>query len=254
MRGFHDTWRVRRPFGDIEIELHPASVDAAARDASLRELRHLVSDFKYRQPQASRVLLEVYARMRGLSASTARSDASELDAGSPRADAIGQEILSAAYAGLIIARRREMRSVVIPLDAPSQAVLGPESSQDVAEDTKSWVGLTLVDQTGTPVPNRPYRVIKPDGTTVDGLLDSNGAAIIQGLDPGNCQIWCPYVEPHPPTTYAVEDGDHVSGIAQSVRLRRLHGRVERPRQRGPAEPADRSARAATGRPARPSPR
>jgi hypothetical protein len=214
MRGFHDTWRVRRPFGDIEIELHPASVDAAARDASLRELRHLVSDFKYRQPQASRVLLEVYARMRGLSASTARSDASELDAGSPRADAIGQEILSAAYAGLIIARRREMRSVVIPLDTPSAAVLGPESSQDVAADTKSWVGLTLVDQTGTPVPNRPYRVIKPDGTTVDGLLDSNGAAMIQGLDPGNCQIWCPYVEPHPETTYAVKDGDHVSGVAQ----------------------------------------
>jgi hypothetical protein len=34
MGGFHDTWRVRRPFGDIEIELHPGSVDATVRDAS----------------------------------------------------------------------------------------------------------------------------------------------------------------------------------------------------------------------------
>jgi hypothetical protein len=64
------------------------------------------------------------------------------------------------------------------------------------------------------VPNRPYRVIKPDGTTFDGTLDSNGAAMLNGLDPGNCQIWCPYVEPHPETTYAVKDADHVSGVAQ----------------------------------------
>ena len=69
--------------------------------------------------------------------------------------------------GTIIARRREVRSVVIPLDTPSEAVLGPDSSQDVAADTKSWVGLTLVDQTGTPVPNRPYRVIKPDGRVLE---------------------------------------------------------------------------------------
>ena len=135
--------------------------------------------------------------------------------GPPRADAIGEELLVAARSGIIVARRRDVRQVVIPLDTPSEAVLGPDSTQDVATDNKSWVGLTLVDQTGTPVPNRRYRIIKPDGTTVDGTLDSNGAAMLQGLDPGNCQIWCPYVEPHPPTTYAVQDGDHVSGVAQS---------------------------------------
>src|SRR6202020_572625 len=106
------------------------------------------------------------------------------DAGSRAPPPSGRELLYAARAGRLVAPRREARTVVIPLDTPSDAVLGPESSQDAAADTKSWVGLTLVDQTGTPVPNRPYRVIKPDGTTVDGLLDSNGAAMIQGLDPG----------------------------------------------------------------------
>jgi uncharacterized membrane protein YgcG len=136
---------VRRPFGDIEIELHPASIDAAARDASMRELRHMVSDFKYREPQARRVLLEVYAKIRGLSASTVRSDASELDAGSPRADAIGQAILAAAHAGVIIARRREMRSVVVQLDTPSEAVLGPDST------TTHVYTVFVVDDTGAPV-------------------------------------------------------------------------------------------------------
>jgi hypothetical protein len=209
-----DVWTVRGPLGDVEIELDPASVDAASGEASLRELRRLVYAFKYRDPEARRVVLALYARLRGPGPNAAgRSD--DLDAYSPRAAAMGEELLHAARAGRLVARRREVRTVVIPLDTPSDVVLGPESSQDVAADTKSWVGLTLVDQTGTPVPNRAYRVIKPDGTTVDGLLDSNGAAMIQGLDPGNCQIWCPYVEPRPETTYTVKDGDHVSGIAQS---------------------------------------
>jgi hypothetical protein len=209
-----DVWTVRGASGDVEIELDPAATDGASGEASLRELQRLVYAFKYRDPEARRVVLAVHARLLGTGRSAAgRVD--DLDTGSPRAAAMGEELLFLARAGRLVARRKEARTVVIPLDTPSDAVLGPESSQDVGADTKSWVGLTLVDQTGTPVPNRPYRVIKPDGTTVDGLLDSNGAAMIQGLDPGNCQIWCPYVEPRPETTYTVKDGDHVSGIAQS---------------------------------------
>jgi hypothetical protein len=38
---FGDTWRVRRRFGDLEIEVHPRSVDAATPDASgLVDARH----------------------------------------------------------------------------------------------------------------------------------------------------------------------------------------------------------------------
>jgi hypothetical protein len=170
MKRLQDTWRVRQPFGDVEIELHPAPIDGAVRDASVRELRRMVSDFKYCEPQARRVLLEVYAKMRGLSASTARSDASELDASSPRADAIGQEILAAAHAGIIIARRREMRSVVVQLDTPSQAVLGPDST------TKHVYTVLVVDDTGAPVAGAKLTVEiagdKQDMTT-DGYSDSN---------------------------------------------------------------------------------
>ena len=206
---------VRRPFGDIEIELHPGSVDAAAREASLRELSHLVYDFKYRDPEARRAVLSVYARLQGLDASIVRSKAYDFDFGSPRAQALGDELLDAARAGVIIARRRETRSIIVPIDAPSEVVLGPDSSKEDAPTSKSWVGIVLLDQDGTPVPNRKYRIVKPDGSTFDGTLDSNGAAMVRDLDPGNCKIWCPYVEPRPETTYTVKDGDHVSGIAQS---------------------------------------
>jgi hypothetical protein len=217
MSGYRDTWRARGPLGVVEIELRPGSVDDAAREASRRELRRLVYDFKYRDPEARRVVLEVYARLRGLPASAPHGAAYDFDFGSSRAQAIGEELLAAARAGVIVARRREIRSVVVPLDAPGDEVLGPDASQDSAT-SKTWIGLTLVDQTGTPVPNRTYRVIKPDGTTIDGTLDSHGAAMLMGLDPGNCQIWCPYVDPHPQTTYTVQPGDHVSGIAESFGL------------------------------------
>ena len=203
------------PFGDVEIELHPDSVGAAARDASARELRKLVYDFKYRDREARRVVLSIHAQLLGLDGDLARDSAYDFDTGSPRAEALGEEILRAARAATIVARRREVRSIVLPIDVPSEQVLGPDSSSDSAATSKTWVGLVLVDQTGTPVPNRPYRVIKPDGATVDGSLDSNGAAMLKDLDPGNCQIWCPYVEPRAAATYQVNPGDHISGIAQS---------------------------------------
>ena len=54
------TWRVRRPFGHIEIELHPPPVDPTAREASGQELRQLVHDAKLRDPEACRALLDAH--------------------------------------------------------------------------------------------------------------------------------------------------------------------------------------------------
>jgi N-acetylmuramoyl-L-alanine amidase len=105
--------------------------------------------------------------------------------------------------------------VSVPVADPSEPALGPDSSQDPAAMSKTWVAIVLVDQDGTPVPDRPYRIIPPDGVTRDGTLDSHGSAIVQGLDPGNCQIWCPYLAPAPELTYTVKDGDHTSGVAEA---------------------------------------
>jgi hypothetical protein len=80
-----DVWTVRGPFGSVEVELDPAaSLDAASGEASLRELRRLVYDFKYRDPEARRVVFAVHARLQGLG-STAAGRGDDLDTGSPRA-------------------------------------------------------------------------------------------------------------------------------------------------------------------------
>src|ERR1700722_16591745 len=102
-------WRVRRPGASVEIVIHPARPDEAAREASVVELRRLVFDFKYRDPEALRVVLAIHARLSGSSGPQVH----ELDTASPRAEAIAQELLRAARAGVILARRREWRPVAV---------------------------------------------------------------------------------------------------------------------------------------------
>jgi hypothetical protein len=206
--------RVSIRFGDVEVSLHPDLVDPAERQASVREVQHILRDFKYRDSAARDAMLAIYARLGSFNGNLLHHSADDLDVGSPRADAIGRELLSAAEAGIIVLRRREKRTVIFRLEGMDEPVLGPEPDEE-APPSKSWVGIVLVDQDGAPVPNRPYCITKPDGTTIDGVLDSHGTAIVRDLDPGNCQIWCPYVAPQPQKTYTVQQGDHTSGVAQA---------------------------------------
>src|SRR5579859_8053227 len=214
MEALRDSWLVRGPFGDLEIAVDPVHPQPhAERDASLRDLRHLLFDFRRRQPEARRAVLGVHARLM-LGHAPAPFGARDLDPGLSRAETVCDELMFAARAGRLTVLRRERRSILLPIDDEAEDTLGPESGPDSAPTSNTWVGLVLVDQDGTPVPDRPFRVIKPDGTTLDGTLDSHGAAMIRDLDAGNCQIWCPYVEPHAATGYTVAPGDHISGIAQ----------------------------------------
>jgi hypothetical protein len=100
-------------------------------------------------------------------------------------------------------------------DAELEPALGPED-RPAPQDTSVWIGIRLVDQEGTPVPGRPYRVVTPDGETIDGKLDSNGAAMVRTLKtPGTCKVSCPYVADHPELAHTVAAGEHISGIAQA---------------------------------------
>ena len=167
-----DVWTVRGPFGDVEVELDPAaSLDAAAGEASLRELRRLVYAFKYRDPEARRVVLAVHARLLGPDrGATGRGD--DLDTGSPRAAAIGEELLYAARAGRLVARRREERTVVIPLDTPSDAVLGPTSV------TTHVYTVFVADDTGAPVAGAKLTV-EIAGDKQDLTTDGSGKVTVQ---------------------------------------------------------------------------
>lgn len=61
----------------------------------------------------------------------------------------------------------------------------------VSPDKTSWIEIELIDETGEPVPDQPYQIVLPDGSTVDGILDETGQARMEGIDPGTCQITFP---------------------------------------------------------------
>jgi type VI secretion system secreted protein VgrG len=56
------------------------------------------------------------------------------------------------------------------------------------------VEIELLDQAGKPVPNEPYQIELPDGSTTEGNLDSQGQARVDGIDPGNCKISFPNID------------------------------------------------------------
>ena len=57
-----------------------------------------------------------------------------------------------------------------------------------------WIEIELVDEKNKPVPEERYRIEQPDGSLVEGSLDSQGRARHEGLVPGNCQITFPNLD------------------------------------------------------------
>lgn len=53
----------------------------------------------------------------------------------------------------------------------------------VACTQSSWVEIHLVDADGKPMAHEPYRLELADGTVLEGQLDENGLAGIDGIDP-----------------------------------------------------------------------
>lgn len=70
----------------------------------------------------------------------------------------------------------------------------PPQSQAEKELKKSWVEIKLEDQAGLPVPGERYQIKLPDGSLVDGTLDGNGFARVNGIDPGACEVTFPNLD------------------------------------------------------------
>jgi hypothetical protein len=80
---------------------------------------------------------------------------------------------------------------------------------------KSWIGVLLIDQAGTPVPGRGYRIVDFEGTVYEGTLDAAATAKVTDLDDGPCRVSCPYLATRASLTHTVKPGEHISGIAQT---------------------------------------
>jgi type VI secretion system secreted protein VgrG len=70
----------------------------------------------------------------------------------------------------------------------------PAPAGPSTQEQKTFVGIQLVDKQGNPVPGARYRIVLPDGKRVEGVLDSEGKARVDGIDPGTCQVSFPDID------------------------------------------------------------
>jgi N-acetylmuramoyl-L-alanine amidase len=197
-------WRVRDLANDLVIEVAtlPARGDHGLR--GLWELDGLLRRAAHGETALRTTLLAV---RRALGPTLVQGDTS--------LERLAEELRSALRAGRVVLRRAPVPTIVVaaPADDEREAI-GPSDEADPSA-SKTWVTIRLQDQNGAPVADRPYRIVAPGGAVFDGKLDSNGSAVVKGLDPGSCQIWCPRFEPHASATHAVQPGEHASGIAEA---------------------------------------
>jgi Rhs element Vgr protein len=60
--------------------------------------------------------------------------------------------------------------------------------KDKKDKKLSWIEIELVNEEGKPVPSAKYLIELPDGTKKEGMLDSQGRARVDGIDPGTCKV------------------------------------------------------------------
>jgi hypothetical protein len=60
-----------------------------------------------------------------------------------------------------------------------------------ARKEKTWIAVRLVDITGRPVPHERYRIVLPDRSVQEGSLDEAGHALVEQINPGQCDISFP---------------------------------------------------------------
>ena len=70
----------------------------------------------------------------------------------------------------------------------------PPSSVVLPCPVKTWIEIRLVGMTGKPVPNERYAIHLSGGNIVEGTLDAEGCARVDGIDPGDCRVTFPELD------------------------------------------------------------
>ncbi len=85
-----------------------------------------------------------------------------------------------------------------PKPDPAEPVIGsgpPGPSIKRVDETKAaFIGVTLVDARGKPIPGAEYDITLPNGTHVKDHLDAAGKVRIEGIDPGTCTVTFPAID------------------------------------------------------------
>jgi hypothetical protein len=57
--------------------------------------------------------------------------------------------------------------------------------------TRSWVEIELLGEDDSPIPEEKYALKLPGGKLVEGTLDDQGKARVDGIPPGRCRVSFP---------------------------------------------------------------
>ncbi len=91
--------------------------------------------------------------------------------------------------------RRGLESGGAEADGAFRADAAGSAVQGCTQPT--WVDIRLLDAAGNPVPGARYRLELPDGRVIEGTLDENGLGGVDGIEPGECTLTFPDLEPGP---------------------------------------------------------
>lgn len=91
-----------------------------------------------------------------------------------------------------VAQRQALESSGQEADATFRSDAVGSTAQSCRQLT--WVDIRLVDAEGKPVAGAKYRIELPDGRVLEGTLDENGLAGVDGIDPGECTLTFPELE------------------------------------------------------------
>jgi hypothetical protein len=85
-------------------------------------------------------------------------------------------------------------AVESPVEAPqAPQKKPPKKSESSDTGVKTWIAIRVLDEDGNPVPDVAYSVTLPDGSIMTGLLDDQGVARFDDIDPGQCQVTFPEI-------------------------------------------------------------
>jgi hypothetical protein len=143
-------------------------------------------------PNLWRILLDVWAELRG---------GLPLSAGSLTKDQLRAFLLPALETafrnGEVVLIRHPAITMPggVAAEAPAAAAepLAPRASprQQQRGPRRAWLEIVLRDEQNQPLPGARYRVTLPDGAVQEGVLDGNGSARWDDLDPGTCRVSFP---------------------------------------------------------------
>ena len=77
------------------------------------------------------------------------------------------------------------------LPAAAFAPFAEELLPVIKPKPKTWISIALKDHQGRPAAGERYLIHLPDGTVEHGMLDGQGKARVEGIDPGTARVSFP---------------------------------------------------------------